>query len=83
MRPRYWKYEYFRQNHKKMRWSGVIVDPGSVLVTIALPDMQMFLKAPRKIFGDKIRLGQRFAIRIGKVDPLANEIKIAEAWEEE
>lgn len=83
MRPRYWKYEYFRQNHKKMRWSGVIVDPGSVLVTIALPDMQMFLKAPRKIFGDKIRLGQRFAIRIGKVDPLASEIKIAEAWEEE
>jgi exoribonuclease-2 len=83
MRPRYWKYEYFRQHHKKMRWSGVIVDPGSVLVTIALPDMQMFLKAPRKIFGDKIRLGQRFAIRIGKVDPLGSEIKIAEAWEEE
>ncbi len=43
----------------------------------------MSLKAPRKIFGDKIRLGQRFAIRIGKVDPLNNEIKIVEAWEEE
>lgn len=83
MRPRYWKYEYFRQNHKKMRWSGVIVDPGSVLVTIALPDLQLFLKAPRKIFGDKIRLGQGFSIRIGKVDPLNNEIKIVEAWEEE
>jgi exoribonuclease-2 len=83
MRPRYWKYEYFRQNHKKMRWSGVIVDSGSVLVTIALPDLQLFLKAPRKIFGDKIRLGQCFSIRIGKVDPLNNEIKIVEAWEEE
>ncbi len=83
MRPRYWKYEYFRRNHKKMRWSGIIVDAGSVLVTISLPDMQMFLKAPRKIFGDKIRLGQRFAIRVGKVDPLNNEIKIVEAWEEE
>ncbi len=83
MRPRYWKYEYFRQNAKKMRWSGIIVDPGSVLVTIALPEMQLFLKAPRKIFGDKIRLGQRFSIRIGKVDPLNNEIKIVEAWEEE
>jgi exoribonuclease-2 len=83
MRPRYWKYEYFRQNHKKMRWSGVIIDPGSNLVTIALPDLQLFLKAPRKIFGDKVRLGQRFSIRIGKVDPLNNEIKIVEAWEEE
>lgn len=83
MRPRYWKYEYFRQNHKKIRWSGIIVDPGSHLVTISLPDLQLFLKAPRKIFGDKIRLGQRFSIRIGKVDPLNNEIKIVEAWEEE
>lgn len=83
MRPRYWKYEYFRQNHKKMRWSGIIVDPGSHLVTISLPDLQLFLKAPRKIFGDKIRLGQGFSIRIGKVDPLNNEIKIVEAWEEE
>jgi len=83
MRPRYWKYEYFRQNHKKMRWSGVIIDPGSNLVTIALPDLQLFLKAPRKIFGDKVRLGQKFSIRIGKVDPLNNEIKIVEAWEEE
>ncbi len=83
MRPRYWKYEYFRQNCKKMRWSGTIVDPGSNLVTIALPDLQLFLKAPRKIFGDKVRLGQWFSIRIGKVDPLNNEIKIVEAWEEE
>ena len=83
MRPRYWKYEYFRQNHKKMRWSGVIIDPGSNLVTIALPDLQLFLKAPRKIFGDKVRLGQKFSIRIGKVDPLNNEIKFVEAWEEE
>lgn len=83
MRPRYWKYEYFRQNAKKMRWTGTIVDPGSTLVTISLPEFQLFLKAPRKIFGDKIRLGQQFSIRIGKVDPLGNEVKIVEAWEEE
>lgn len=83
MRLRYWKYEYFRQNCKKMRWSGVIVDPGATLTTIALPELQLFLKAPHKIFGDKVRLGQRFSIRIGKVDPLAGEIKIIEAWEEE
>jgi len=83
MRPRYWKHEYFRQNLKHMRWSGVIVDPGSILVTIALQDMQLFLKAPRKIFGDKVRLGQRFSVRIGKVDPLTGEIRVAEAWEEE
>lgn len=82
MRVRYWKYEYFRQNYKKMRWSGVLVDAGPVLVTIALPDLQLFLKAPRRIFGDKFHPGQRFAVRVGKVDPLAGEIRIAEAWEE-
>lgn len=82
MRVRYWKYEYFRQNYKKMHWSGVLVDAGPVLVTIALPDVQLFLKAPRRIFGDKFHPGQRFAVRVGKVDPLAGEIRIAEAWEE-
>lgn len=82
LRVRYWKYEYFRQNYKKIRWSGVLVDAGPVLVTIALPELQLFLKAPRKIFGDKFHPGQRFSVRVGKVDPLAGEIRIAEAWEE-
>ena len=60
----------------------VLVDAGPVLVTIALPELQLFLKAPRKIFGDKFHPGQRFSVRVGKVDPLAGEIRIAEAWEE-
>ena len=82
MRPRYWKALYFKQNCKKMKWSGVIVDANTHLTTVALFHEQIFLKAPRAIFGDKVRVGQRFQVRIGKVAPLTNEIKILEAWEE-
>ena len=81
-RPRYWKYLFFKQQAKKRRWSGEIVENTSHLVTISLPGEQLFLKAPKNIFGDKVRIGQRFQIRIGKVDPLNNELRIAEAWEE-
>jgi exoribonuclease-2 len=52
------------------------------MVTLSLSQEQLFLKAPKSIFGDKVQLGQRFSIRIGKVDPLTNELRIAEAWEE-
>jgi exoribonuclease-2 len=81
-RPRYWKYLFFRQQAKNRRWSGEIVEDTHNMVTISLPEEQLFLKAPKAIFGDKVRIGQRFQIRIGKVDPLANELRIAEAWEE-
>ena len=81
-RPRYWKYLFFRQQAKNRRWSGEIVENTHSMVTISLPDEQLFLKAPKAIFGDKVRIGQRFQIRIGKVDPLNNELRIAEAWEE-
>jgi exoribonuclease-2 len=81
-RPRYWKYLFFRQQAKNRRWSGEIVENTHNMVTISLPDEQLFLKAPKAIFGDKVRIGQRFQIRIGKVDPLNNELRIAEAWEE-
>ncbi len=81
-RPRYWKYLFFKQQAKKRRWSGEIVENTSHMVTISLPEEQLFLKAPKSIFGEKVRIGQRFQIRIGKVDPLNNELRIAEAWEE-
>ena len=81
-RPRYWKYLFFKQQAKKREWSGEIVDHNDRMVTVALKQEQLFLKSPKTLFGDKVSLGQRFIIRIGKVDPLNNELRIAEAWEE-
>jgi exoribonuclease-2 len=81
-RPRYWKYLFFSQQAKNRRWSGEVVEHTDRMVTLSLSQEQLFLKAPKSLFGDKVQLGQRFTIRIGKVDPLNNELRIAEAWEE-
>jgi exoribonuclease-2 len=81
-RPRYWKYLFFKQKAPTHRWTGEVVEHTDRMVTLSLSQEQLFLKAPKSIFGDKVQLGQRFSIRIGKVDPLTNELRIAEAWEE-
>lgn len=81
-RPRYWKLVHFKQRHKERTWSGVVVDEAGNLVTLALPREQILLRAPRRLFGDKLYPGQRFSVRLAGIDPLNNEIKIVEAWEE-
>jgi len=84
-RPRYWKLVYFQQNFRQMTWPGVVVDASGQLVVLSLPREQIFVRAPRNILGDKVRPGQKFRLKLGKVDPLHNEIKVskAEEWEEE
>lgn len=79
-RPRYWKLVYFRQ-HKKEMFSATVVEDGQ-LVILALPREQMYIRCPRNMLGDKIYPGQRFQIRLGKIDPLNNEIRVVEALEE-
>ncbi len=80
-RPRYWKLEYCRQR-KNEPLSGVLVDAEGPLATVALTDVQIFVRAPRALFGDKLMPGQRFQVRLHRVNPLLNEIRVAEAWEE-
>jgi exoribonuclease-2 len=82
-RPRYWKLLHIKQQGESARWSGVVVDENPSLVTVALPGEQLFVRGPRRLFGDKIYPGQRFSLRLGKIDPLRNTIYVLEAWEEE
>ena len=79
-RPRYWKLLYFKQNPKKLV-EGIVVDEMGNLVQLALPEAQIFVRAPRKMLGDKIYPGQSFMLRLNKVDPLTNEIRVVEALE--
>lgn len=81
-RPRYWKLVYFKQNCKKMTWQGVVVDNSGPVIVLSLPDELMMVRAGHEIFGGKTRLGQTFQLRLGKIDPLNNEISVLEAWEE-
>ena len=80
-RPRYWKLEYCRQR-KNEPHSGVLVDAEGPLATVALTEVQIFVRAPRNMFGDKLVPGQRFQVRLHRVNPMLNEIRVAEAWEE-
>jgi len=79
-RPRYWKLVHFKQ-HRKERFEAVAVEDGQ-LVTLALPLEQFYLRAPRHLLGDKIYPGQRFLIRLHKISPQENDLRVAEAWEQ-
>jgi len=80
-RPRYWKLLYFLQN-KNQLFSGVVVHNSGKLVTLALPREKVLVRGPETLFGGKAMTGQRFLVRFNKVDPLHNELKVGEAWEE-
>jgi len=80
-RPRYWKLLYFLQNKDKL-FSGVVVHNSGKLVTLALPGEKVLVRGQESLFGGKAMTGQRFLVRFSKVDPLHNELKVGEAWEE-
>ncbi len=81
-RPRYWKLVYFKQNCKNTTWQGIVVDNSGPFIVLNLPRELMMVRASRELFGGKARLGQAFRLRLGKIDPLNNEINVLEAWEE-
>ena len=82
MRPRYWKLLYFRQQGDKKWWKGVITEEAHAYVAVSLPWAQLFLRGKRNLFSDKLALGQSISLRIGKVNPLLNEIHILETQED-
>ncbi len=80
-RPRYWKLVYLAKRRKQFQ-SAVLVDDNGPMATLAMPHIQVNVRAPKKLLGDKLYPGQQFQINFTKVDPLTNEIKIGEALEE-
>ncbi|MBU1247188.1 MAG: RNB domain-containing ribonuclease [Proteobacteria bacterium] len=79
-RPRYWKLLYMLQN-KERSFEGVVVEENGAYPSLAIPEVQINVRVPKKMLGDKVFAGQCFALRLGRVDPLLNEIKVAEALE--
>lgn len=80
-RPRYWKLLYLLQN-KKQWFSSVMVDDNGPLATLAMPAQQINVRVPKPMLGDKLYPGQRFMIRFSRIDPLTNELRVAEAMED-
>lgn len=80
-RPRYWKLVYLAKQRKAFQ-SAVMVDDSGTMATLAMPHLQVNIRAPKKMLGDKLYPGQRFQINFSRVDPLTNEIRLGEALEE-
>ncbi|WP_027185465.1 ribonuclease catalytic domain-containing protein [Desulfovibrio inopinatus] len=81
-RPRYWKLVHMQANAKQATWLAVVVEEAPNFITLSLPDFQIYVRAGREMLGEKIYIGQRFRLRMGKIDPLANEFRVLEASEE-
>ncbi len=83
MRPRYWKLLYCKQQSRKALeegndyiWEGIITEEYEHFFSVSLPKEQLFLRAKRHFFPDKTRIGQKILVRLGKINPLRNEIQI-------
>ena len=79
VRPRYWKLLYFQQQGDQRFWEAVVTEENEYFVTCYLPREGISLRGKRNLFDDRCAAGQRYVLRIGKVQPLRNEIQILEA----
>ncbi len=81
-RPRYWKLAYLAQNRRE-RFPAVVVDESGPYPTLSLPDVQITVRLPRNMLGDKVYPGMAAEVVFGRIDPLTNELKVLEAREAE
>ncbi len=79
-RPRYWKLVYLAQ-HKRESFPAVVVDDVGPYPTLALPELQLTVRLPRNMLGEKAHPGMAVTILFGRIDPLTNELKVLEARE--
>lgn len=83
MRPRFWKLLYFRQQGDKYWWNGIVTEENDSYVTVTLHNQGLFVRGKRELFDERTGPGSKVKIRIGKVNPLYNEIHILEALPDE
>lgn len=82
-RPRYWRLLYVRQQGDKKWWPAIITEENENFVTVQIPDSGILVRGRRNLFDERAGAGQRFLTRLGKVNPLYNEIQILEVMRDE
>lgn len=82
-RTRYWKLEYLRQQGREHSWPAVLVDETPHQAVFALPREQILIRSPKRLVGDKCIPGGRYLLRLARVDPLLNEIKVLDVREDQ
>ncbi len=80
MRPRYWTFLYLQQEAKRQGencgFKAVISDENDLYVTVTLSKELVQIRSKRHLFGDKVLLGQEVMVRLGKINPLRQEVSI-------
>ncbi len=83
MRPRYWKLLYCKQQSKKALdegndyiWKAIITEENDHFISLALPNEQLFMRAKSSFFSGDTFIGQEIRVRLGKINPLKNEIQV-------
>ncbi|MDR1660394.1 MAG: RNB domain-containing ribonuclease [Desulfovibrio sp.] len=77
-RPRYWKLLYLRQQGDKVWWPGVITEENDAFVNVSLPELGLFVRGRRQLFDERTCPGMPVSVRLGKINPLYNEVQILE-----
>lgn len=81
-RTRYWKLLYLQQQDQRSKglhyWEAVVTDENNAFVTVVLRLTGIVLRGPRQLFGDRVVVGSTVGVRVGKINPLRNEIQIME-----
>ncbi len=80
-RPRYWLLHYIRQQGDKVWWDAVVTEENDHFVVVNLPREQLIVRGRRHLFGERACPGQPVQVRLGKINPLYNEITLLEVTE--
>lgn len=78
-RPRYWKLLYVMQMGTHIWWEGIITEENELYATVNFPKLGLFVRGKKMLFGERAAPGVKVNARLGKVNPLYNEIQIIEA----
>ena len=81
-RPRYWKLLFYKQMGDKIWWDAVVTEENDAFAVLSLPLTQITVRARRKTMGEKVFPGERVKVRLGKIDPLRNEIRVLAVMEQ-
>ncbi len=79
-RQRYWKLVYIQQESKKAGdaciWDGVVTEENDTFISLAFPREQLFMRVKRAMFPTMPAIGQKVKARLGKIQPVLNEIQV-------
>ena len=82
-RPRYWKLLFMRDHCKQREFEAVAVEECGPMAVLSLTELQMYVRCGRDTLGGAFQVGQRFWLKLGRVDPLTNEFRVMAARETE